>query len=194
MRFCDTHNYKDSQCDDLSPDISLYHTDDKPDKDHITDFSRMEAFVELKSSPDQDPFCDPSPNRQPSPDSPYPFENDSDDSCRNRGQLCSYLAALTSCQFRTHAFCVFICGRLARFIRWDPSGAVVSARFDYTIDNTLSEFFWRYSHLSRRDRGYDDSVVPATPEETKQIGYGLQAELKKNNGYHRTFFKMMRFY
>ena len=192
MKIYDIHSYKDPTCDHLSPDVTLYHINDEPDGDHITDFSRMEMFVELKPSSDQDPFCDPSPSRQRNTDNPYPFENDSDASCYSRGQLASYLAALANCQFHTHAFCVFVCGRFARFIRLDPSGAVVSAHFDSTIGNALSEFFWRYSHLPPHSRGYDNSVVPTTLEETTQIGYDLQAELERNNNeYHRAFFKMM---
>ena len=50
-----------------------------------------------------------------------------------------YIAA--SCQFRTFVQCVHcLCGIFSKLIRRDPNGAVVTAYFDWTADDTHSNF------------------------------------------------------
>jgi hypothetical protein len=78
----------------------------------------------------------------------FHFENDSEVSQLNRGQLCSYAAAHAGSQFRVHTFTLSICGRSARFIRWDRSGATVTRSFDY-INNRISlPTFSGVTHIS----------------------------------------------
>ena len=88
----DTHAIPDAQRDNLAPDISIYAADNVPDANTKTDFSKMELFVEFKFAETSDPFRDP---LQPRAEN-FRFENDSDVSQLNRGQLCSYAAAHTS--------------------------------------------------------------------------------------------------
>ena len=121
----DTHANPDTQRDSLAPDISVYAPDNVPDADAKTDFSKMELFVELKLAESSNPFRDPKDPRQPQAKK-IRFENDSDVSRLNRGQLCSYAAAHTGSQFRVHIFTLSICGLSARFIRWDRRGATVT--------------------------------------------------------------------
>jgi hypothetical protein len=112
----DTHANPDTQRDNLAPDISVYAGDNVPDADTKTDFSKMELLIELKLAETSDPFRDPEDPLQPQAGN-FRFENDSDVSRFNRGQLCSYAAAHTGFQFRVHTFTLSICGQSARFIR-----------------------------------------------------------------------------
>jgi hypothetical protein len=83
----DTHANPDAQRDNLTPDISVYATDNVPDADAKTDFSKMELFVELKFAETSNPFDDPKDPLQPRAEK-FRFENDSNVSQLNRGQLC----------------------------------------------------------------------------------------------------------
>jgi hypothetical protein len=183
----DTHANPDTQRDSLAPDISVYAPDNVPDADAKTDFSKMELFVEFKFAEISDPFRDP---LQPRAEN-FRFENDSEVSRLNRGQLCSYTAAHTGSQFRVHTFTLSICGRFARFIRWDRSGATVTQGFDCIKErHILASFFWRYAHLNQNQRGYDASVSPASPEDLQQIQH-VEHHLRKDNPAHREFHIIM---
>jgi len=97
-------------------------------------------------------------------------ENVSDVSRLNHGQQCSYTAAHAESQFRVHTFTLSICERSGRFICWDRGGATVTQSFDYIKQpHILANFFWRYAHLNHRQRRYDTSVSPASPEDLQQI-------------------------
>ncbi len=183
----DTHANPEAQRDNLAPDISVYAADNVPDADAKTNFSRMELFVELKFAETSDPFRDPKDPRRPQAEN-FRFENDSSEVSRlNRGQLCSYAAAHAGSQFRVHTFTLSICGRSARFIRWDRGGATVTRSFDYIKDpHILAHFFWRYAHLNHSQRGYDTSVSPASPEDLQQIQH-VEKHLRKENSAHREF-------
>ena len=182
----DTHANPDAQRDNLAPDISVYADDNLPDADAKTDFSKMELFVELMFAETSDPFRDPKDPLQPRAEN-FRFENDSDVSQLNRGQLCSYAAAHTGSQFRIHTFTLSICGRSARFIRWDRGGATVTRSFDYIKQpHILADFFWRYAHLNPSQRGYDTSVSPASPEDLQQIQH-VEKHLRDENPAHREF-------
>jgi hypothetical protein len=182
----DTHANPDIQRDSLAPDISVYASDNVPDADGKTDFSMMELFVELKFAETSDPFRDPKDPLRPQAEN-FRFENDSDVSRLNRGQLCSYAAAHVGSQFRVHTFTLSICGKSARFIRWDRGGATVTRSFDYIKEpHILAHFFWRYAHLNHSQRGYDTSVSPASPEDLQQIQH-VEKHLRDENPAHREF-------
>ncbi|KDQ30009.1 hypothetical protein PLEOSDRAFT_1025547, partial [Pleurotus ostreatus PC15] len=81
----------------------------------------------------------------PSPSARYPFENDTEGGRKTRGQIASYAGVIMAMQFRSHLFSVLICGKYARFIRWDRSCAIVSRRFDYTLyPSILFNFYHRF--------------------------------------------------
>ena len=182
----DTHANGDALRDNLAPDISVYATNNIPDADAKTDFSRMELFVELKFAETSDPFRDPKSPRRPQAED-FRFENDSEVSQLNRGQLCSYAAAHAGSQFRVHTFTLSICARSARFIRWDRSGATVTESFDYIEQpDVLAHFFWRYAHLNHSQRGHDTSVSQASPEDLQQIQH-VEKRLRIDNPAHREF-------
>ena len=140
----------------------------------------MELFIEFKFAETSDPFRDPKDPLQPQAEN-FRFENVSDVSRSNRGQLCSYAAAHAGSQFRVHTFTLSICGRSARFIRWDRGGATVTRSFDYIKEpHILAHFFWRYTHLNHRQRGYDTSVSPAPPLDLQQIRH-VEKRLRDDN-------------
>ena len=81
-------------------------------------------------------------------------------------QITTYAALQLDSQYRTHVFRVLIVGDYARLIRWDRSGAIVTAPIYYQRDPALLEFFTRYDRAERAVRGHDDSVRKATSPET----------------------------
>ncbi|KAK0435364.1 hypothetical protein EV421DRAFT_1835740 [Armillaria borealis] len=100
----------------------------------------------------------------------FPFENDSIKGRETRGQISCYAGVTMMLQHRSHLFTILICGRFARFIRWDRSGAIVSKRFDYTQEKTLIfNFYKRFAQLSPSQRGKDPSVSPLTDEDDDAI-------------------------
>ncbi|KAK0472345.1 hypothetical protein IW261DRAFT_1286387, partial [Armillaria novae-zelandiae] len=62
----------------------------------------------------------------------FPFENDSIKGHKTHGQISCYVGVTMMVQHCSHLFTILVCGRFARFIRWDQSGAIVSKRFDYS--------------------------------------------------------------
>ena len=86
-------------------------------------------------------FRDPNDPLQPQAEN-LRFENDSDISRLNRGQLCSYAATDAGSQFQVHTFTLSTCGRSARFIRWDRSGATVTRSFHYIKEPHILAYFF----------------------------------------------------
>ena len=155
----------------LKPDISVYTQGSH--RSRPTDFSLMESHVEVKFDENDDPFHD---NYSPH------FEHDTEASEDTKGQITSYAVAQLATQFRTHIFTILVCGGYARILRWDRSGAVVTAAFDY-CDRYLGEFFWRYDCASPGDRGMDLSISKPSEAEGKlarqYLKCSLQASLLK---------------
>ena len=167
----DAHANPNPQRDNLTPDISFYANDDVPDPGSKTDFSTMGLFIELKLAKISDPFCDPKDPMQPQAEYSL-FEDDSDVSRLNRGQLCSYAAAHTGSQFRVHTFTLSIYGRSAKFIHWGRASATVIRSFDCIKEaHILAYFFWHYAHLNPSQRGYDTSVSLVSPADLQKIQY-----------------------
>jgi Fungal protein kinase len=190
LKFIDAHASPDTLRDKLAPDIGVYLHDNLPRNGTKTDFSKMELFVEVKFADISDPFHDPEDPLHPQANN-FRFEKDSDDARLVRGQLASYAAAHMGSQFRVHAFSVLMCGTFARLIRWDRDGATVTRRFNYDSQpQILTDFFWRYTHLDRRQRGYDTSVSQASSDDVQRIQH-VEKRLRDNNPAHREFCKVM---
>ena len=149
----------------LKPDISIYNRVEgvaPPDK---TDFSRMELWMEFKTKNNgaafQDPRDDTNEERLLAIEKGS-FTPDTEAGNRARGQLAHYAGAQHSLQFRHFSFSIAVHGDHARFLRWDPSGTVVTAAFNYRANpGLMAEFLWRFDHLSPRERGHDESIQPA---------------------------------
>lgn len=107
------------------------------------------------------------------------FEKNAAEALKVRGQLARYASLVFSHQQRTHIFQLLVCGRLARFIRWDHSGAIVSDAFDYNKNpHLLAQFFWRYNHMTASQRGWDLSVTEASDKERKTFKSVMSKFLK----------------
>ena len=59
------------------------------------------------------------------------LEKVTDQSISTRGQIIAYTAKLHSFQHRCFSFSFLICGQYARLFRWDRSGCIVSALFNF---------------------------------------------------------------
>ncbi|KAF8872107.1 hypothetical protein CPB84DRAFT_1967539 [Gymnopilus junonius] len=189
MQFRDTHANPDGRRDNLATDIAVYDSDDLPEGT-ITDFSKMSIFLEFKSRPEGDPFRDPKNYKKPKADN-FRFESADDKPTENRGQIGSYAAAIAGSQFRLHLFSVSICRENARLIRWDRAGAVVTQSFNYKKEpELLADFFWRYSHLDLRQKGYDPTCSVALEEDITKMG-DYERDLQEANSIHREFRKLL---
>jgi hypothetical protein len=147
----------------LKPDITLFSKNNVADEDPdtaslVTSFLHMELFVELKRDTQYDPFRDPRTGGME--------ERNSINGHNTRGQCLLYAANQLGYQHRLFAFSLVICGKKARFIRWDREGVVVSAEIDCSKRHELViEFLQRFNQLTAEQRGLDPTAVPATPEE-----------------------------
>ncbi|KAI0077424.1 hypothetical protein K474DRAFT_1707306 [Panus rudis PR-1116 ss-1] len=81
------------------------------------------------------------------------------------------VAEIFSKQHRTHVFSLTLCGQAVCFQRWDRgTSVIVSASADYYQNpSILAEFFWRYSHLSPSQRGYDTTARLASQVEQRLL-------------------------
>lgn len=121
------------------------------------------------------------------------FEGHSDVSERTRAQIISYAALVFRYQQRKFLFTVLIAGQYARFIRWDRAGAIVTNRFDYTMDpQPLCKFLQRFSRLSSAQQGLDESVTLATPEERAVMRRAAEEELTHRDYARKTFEKSLQ--
>lgn len=125
-----------------------------------TAFSTTEMCIDAKPSFSYDPFEDPDAK------SNNPFEKDTVEANDMRGDISMSVVAQFNSQFRIFAFSVIVVEDHARFVRWDRAGAIVSTCFNYLErSDLLANFFWRFSHLSHEERGYDSSVFPSALSE-----------------------------
>ncbi|KAI5115958.1 hypothetical protein M0805_002677 [Coniferiporia weirii] len=149
----------------LKPDISVYKREAKIQG---TRFSEMELFVELKPSTSYDPFEEISSDVDKS-GRKGEFVKESKIAQETLGKMTSHAIALLDSSFRTHAFSVLVTGQMARFIRWDCAGAIVSEPVEYTEDaNFFAEFFHRFDQLTPEQRGHDTTVGDPSAEEREK--------------------------
>lgn len=166
--------------DGLKYDIGTYDRKWQPDKgkEHIPDSTILDRVDELKNGKIYDAFDDMGDhdNRNPS----YPFELQTVEGCDTRNQICHYASAIFQLQFRFFFFTILHLKTHARIIRWERAGAVVTELFDVASTPYLADFIWRYSHMNRAQRGFDDTVWLAgdtlLPNEDKRIREVLIAE------------------
>ncbi|KJA18898.1 hypothetical protein HYPSUDRAFT_217903 [Hypholoma sublateritium FD-334 SS-4] len=186
-----THKFRDSSCDHLSPDVSLYPKGSKRDESHPS-FDAMSTFVELKIHESLDPFQDPEINAEEDEHGDSQCEREDLESREQRGRIGAYAAAISNHQFRTHVISVSVYGRTARFILWDRAGVLVSEKFDYVQDpQILVGFFHRYSCMSSEAQGIDTSTMEPTAEELDSLPLACAREMRKDNPVHKGWLKVM---
>jgi hypothetical protein len=149
----------------LKPDITFFSKNStvalREESDTVslvTSFLHMELFVELKHDTQCDPFRDLGDGEME--------ERETINGDNTRGQCLLYAANQLAYQHRLFAFSLVVCGKKARFFRWDREGVVVSAAIDCSQRQELIiEFLQRFNQMTAEQRGFDPTAIPATPEE-----------------------------
>ncbi|KAI0073753.1 hypothetical protein K474DRAFT_1559234, partial [Panus rudis PR-1116 ss-1] len=82
-------------------------------------------------------------------------------------------------QHRRSIFALYVFGQSVRFLRIDRCGIIAADVLNYVRNpRTLAEFFWRYTHLSPSQRGFDTTVVPATPAERRLLSVAVLESIR----------------
>ncbi|CAL1700338.1 unnamed protein product [Somion occarium] len=176
-------NTRDKEGCKLRPDLALV----AKDVVDVNDFSVMDLWGEVKPRPDGDAFHKSYNSEDIDLDSVEKIEGKSAD-CR--GQLISYAAAAMSRQHRVFMFSFAICGRHIRFSLWDRAGCIVTESIDYLEHPELvAEFFWRYSHMNAKERGFDVTVQRATPEQADQLTDAMETYIELSRPRNMEFLR-----
>ncbi|KAI9062414.1 hypothetical protein FKP32DRAFT_1604275 [Trametes sanguinea] len=124
-----------------------------------TDWTLVDLPIECRPTPiEHDPFEDGDSGPRSSSD---------------RGQ--DVLSQISRCavlvfdyQQRTHLFTLLVLGCMARILRWDRAGLLVSHKFDYTKKpEYLARFLWRFGRMTPEERGHDPTakrILPGTAD------------------------------
>jgi len=134
------------------------------------------AFIDVKTSPDLDPFTDP-PDGDVPPD--YRFTIDANKTYPHGkwawyrvlalGQSTRYAHVVQTCKFRTCVYSISVAGTTARLLRWDRSGVVVTESFDYkSSPKILAGFIWRFSTATHEQCGFDLSAIAVDSKEDRE--------------------------
>ncbi|KAJ8468976.1 hypothetical protein ONZ51_g9289 [Trametes cubensis] len=132
-----------------------------------------ELIVQVAADPSLDFFVDPDVDTNDADLATHDFVRSvSNDRSRHEeitrafGLHTSFATEIFARQHRVFLFTVSLAGSLARFIRWDRSGCIVSRAFDIRDSpGLLAEFLWRFSKLTDAERGYDLTVETASVRE-----------------------------
>ncbi len=133
------------------------------------DNSLTEFFIEFKSSASYDLFkatATPSPPTHPSL---YPedvlMSLGTGKASQVLGQMTAYAMLIMGTQYCTHTFSVLIVKDIARLLRWDHGGAVVTKPFPYNNKSYLFNFLFHYNHAGPDKHGHDVTVRNSTNTE-----------------------------
>ena len=130
----------------------------------------MEMFVEFKHGDSTDPYTLVDvPPRTP-PESAY----------STLTRIHSNLSRQHALQFRTWTFAVGVFGKVARILRCDRSGILLTTAIDYSTEEgnrQLTEFFLRLDRMADgpEARGWDPTVDDATEEEADRLSELIKA-------------------
>ncbi|OBZ71157.1 hypothetical protein A0H81_08678 [Grifola frondosa] len=149
------------------------------------DLGYAALFIDVKPDPEQDFFTDPPPDADADALDSHQFILNIDDedtrqqASRALGQHISYVTEVCARQHRTFCYSISMAGSLARLIRWDRSGAIVTESFDIREHpGHLCEFLWRFSQVSDVERGYDPTVGPAGEGEERLFREAITTYVK----------------
>ncbi len=115
------------------------------------DWAAVDILIECKDSPTEED----------------PFDDDAADALSTavkrkaaHGQLLSYAELVYRYQQRCHVYIILLLGDFARIVRFDHSGLFSTKKFNYKKEGEkLTDFLWRFSRLTRAERGHDPSAV-----------------------------------
>jgi Fungal protein kinase len=164
LSFVDTHSRGDKKHSLLKPDVCVYFVGPKKRFKNHKRIDRcimasLDIHIEFKWNDGDDPFVVPS-----KPKDEYFVVKTAIDTL---GQISTYAAAQLAAQYRTHAFSILIVRDIARLIRWDREGAIVTEPIAYNDDPSLVRFLALYSQASPQLRGIDTTVSLATANEAE---------------------------
>ncbi|KAI0073809.1 hypothetical protein K474DRAFT_1677617 [Panus rudis PR-1116 ss-1] len=163
----------------LRPNVCLYSREDSSQLS--ADWTNLEFVVDIHCDETVDPF--PSSNT----DSVHHSRSiDGTAGGKVLEDLEQYILAQFCRQHRTSTLALCIFGRYVRFLHVDHAGVTASEAVNYVNNpRIMADFFWRYNRLSRIERGFDPTVVPAAPAEcrllTQAVAYYVQT-LERNDG------------
>jgi hypothetical protein len=167
------------------PMSAAYKYTDLPLKPNQTDFSRMELFFEFKFDVNADPFID-SESHIPNDH----FERDTEAARLLRGQLSSYVAALSGSQFRVHVFTILIFGRRAPYVLGSERRCCLSR---FRLYQTFNYLVYSYNTSIKMSTDVDMILVSPFPVRGN-LGRCLksdQTDLQMRNERHRDFRVML---
>jgi hypothetical protein len=153
---------------EIKPDICVYEGDKHRGP---TDVAYVDIIIEFKWHTCDDPFDEPDSAQTT-------FLRNTAAARDTTGQITAYAAAQLGSQFRTCVYSILIVRDCARLIRWDRTGAVVSAAIKYDEYSHLLDFFRRYYEAPEDIRGVDTTVGVPSKREAKLARECL--ELKKD--------------
>ncbi|GJJ09952.1 hypothetical protein Clacol_004176 [Clathrus columnatus] len=139
----------------IKPDISFFP---KSCKNH-KDITMVEMMAEFKIGDGDDAFASPTEEGFQ-----HNLEKLTGQGQDTLGQITAYATAHKCSQFRTHLFSLLIFKKHARILFWDCSGVVVTERFLLREDYFL-EFFTRFNHATKEQRGHDPTVQTLSKKE-----------------------------
>ncbi|KAI9430286.1 hypothetical protein H4582DRAFT_2087211 [Lactarius indigo] len=148
----------------FSPDCTVYDESSKNFTDN--DSASSDFCIEFKFRAEEDAFSTDFTDEGPAVSSPTRIMSQKPKGITTAGQITTYTALQLDCQYRTHVFSVLVVKDYARLIRWDRSGAIVTAPIYYQHDPVLLDFFTLYDQAERPVRGHDISVRVARQAET----------------------------
>ena len=174
LRFVNTSSKADKNSEnDTIPDISVYTISKGKKKLTVLSWPDLEMFIEWKDDVYLDAF------RRTFRDDLLMLDAESVKGIETRGQIYSYAAQVLDSQHRRSLFAASICGDWVRFYYFDASCIVVTEPFSFREHPEIFvEFFVRYGSMSAAERGYDPTVIPATPDE-KGLFKSRVSEYKK---------------
>ncbi|KAI0354872.1 hypothetical protein OH77DRAFT_1404217 [Trametes cingulata] len=149
----------------------------------------VELFIDVRPHPKDDIFLDPPHDAKPGARARSDPSDDFLASCEDEdlaallqkmfGEHIAYVVEIFARQFRTWLFTVSMCGSMARFLRWDRSGCIVTEAFDVRERPELfCEFLWRFSQMSDAGRGHDRTAMPGTPEDERLFRDAVRAHVQ----------------
>jgi len=160
------------------PDIVFYDPTKALPEGRVASFQQMELSVEFSREITSDPFTNTG-----KPGRTEPSQKLSDTTCATRGQMALHSTRMQMYQFRTCVFSVGIFGDVARLLRWDRAGAIMSAPIHYSAagNRELAEFFYRFDRMNPSQRGWDPTVCDATEEDAAAFAQAIRTVAKGRN-------------
>ena len=172
----------------------------------IDDMGLAEYFITVQPDRDDDFFNDPTPGmeqffdpKKPTIDTHFMlldhiFDLEQREKVKSRlEEMIERIVDIWSQQWRSHIFTISIAGSMARFLRWDKSGTIITRAFDIRREpGLLVDFLRLYYHSSKGARGFltivswnvkDESGEDAEETEGRWGGIkGLQMVMNLGSG------------